>query len=83
MFNLDNPYTGTGYANLYCDKSASRNIVQSSIYIGSIIGLLVLTPFADEKGKKKVFLIAIALCIFGLLSNYFLIKWMSLEYTLR
>ena len=43
----ENPYTATGYANLYCDKSTSRNIVQSAIYIGSIIGLLVLTPFAD------------------------------------
>ena len=29
----------------------------------------MLTPFADEKGKKKMFLIAIALCIVGLLGN--------------
>ena len=66
----ENPYTATGYANLYCDKSTSRNIVQSAIYIGSIIGLLVLTPFADEKGNKKVFLIAIGICILGLLRKF-------------
>lgn len=67
LFNLVNPYTATIYANLYCDNSTERNIIQSAVYIGAIIGLLGLVPFADSKGKKKMFLIAISLCIIGLL----------------
>lgn len=71
----DNPYTATIHANLYCDRSTERNLIQSAIYIGAIIGLLGLTPFADSKGKKKMFLIAIALCIIGIFSINELIQW--------
>jgi MFS family permease len=73
---VGNPYTATIYANLYCDHSTERNIVQSAIYIGAIIGLLGLTPFADSKGKKKMFLIALALCIVGVFRKWLSMQWM-------
>jgi MFS family permease len=62
-----NEYTATYYAGLYCDKKTDRNFIQSALYIGSILGLLFLTPYADEKGKKKMFVISQGVCIVGLL----------------
>jgi MFS family permease len=61
-----NDYTITYQAGLYCEKQADRNIIQSALYIGSILGLIFLTPFADEIGKKRMFGLSQGLYILGL-----------------
>jgi MFS family permease len=70
-----NDYTATAYSGLYCDRSTDRNLVQSFIYVGAIIGLWVLTPLADERGPKKMFIIALALCISGVLRTSQPMQW--------
>lgn len=64
-----NDFTATNYADLYCDGQDARSLIQSAPYIGSIIGLLFLTPFADSKGKKKIFVLSQGLMILGITSR--------------
>ena len=64
-----NDYTATAYADLVCDKQTERSLIQSFVYIGSIIGLLFITPFSDTIGKRKLFLLSQALFLFGIVRN--------------
>ena len=59
--------------NLICDKQLERSIIQSSVSIGSLLGLLVMNIVSDLKGRKYALLadlylgIASALCKLGLI----------------
>jgi MFS family permease len=64
-----NDFTATAYAGLICEEQAERSLIQSTVYIGAILGLLVITPFADTIGKKKLFVLTQGMIIVGLIRN--------------
>jgi MFS family permease len=54
----------------YTVKNKHKEVfVQSTVYIGSILGLLLITPFADTIGKKKLFVLSQVLLIVGIVSK--------------
>lgn len=62
--SVDN-FSITATVGLYCDHQFERNLIQSSMYIGSISGLIVMNLIADKYGRRFSFLISIALAIVG------------------
>lgn len=55
----------TGSVGLYCDRQVQRNFIQSSMYIGSISGLIIMNLIADKFGRRFSFLISLGLAIVG------------------
>lgn len=66
---LVNDFSLTSYAGLYCEQQTERNFIQSAIYIGSILGLFVMNPLADIKGRRFVFIAAQTVANVGVASN--------------
>ena len=67
--SLENDYTITAYAGLYCDKQTDRALIQSFLYMGSVIGLFVMNVVSDTKGRKFGFMIAMTTATIGIFSN--------------
>jgi hypothetical protein len=51
---INNPNTITAQTNLYCDNRFVRDTLLSSEYVGSIVGLVVLSIMADKLGRKLI-----------------------------
>lgn len=49
---LVNDYTITKYLGLYCDRQNERELIQSLLSIGSLIGLISMNFLSDLKGRK-------------------------------
>lgn len=56
-YYLESPFTIVGELELYCDKQAQRNIIQSALSIGAVVGLLVANVISDNKGKKTALIV--------------------------
>lgn len=67
MAKLVNDFTVTAECHLYCENQILRNIIQSSIYIGSISGLIIMGIISDKYGRKFAYRIAGFIQIFGTL----------------
>ena len=50
---------------MFCENKLYRSTAQSSLYIGSAFGLLLLGIFADNFGRKKGLIISLIIDIFG------------------
>jgi MFS family permease len=76
--SYDNNFTGTYYADLYCEHRDARMVIQSIFAIGCILGMLTVPLLGDLKGKKfginvclSCMLIASVLLFFGIYAfNY-------------
>lgn len=55
--NSESPFTIVGELSLYCDKQTERNIIQSALSIGAVVGLLVANIISDNKGKKTALIV--------------------------
>lgn len=42
---------------LYCDQQYKRSIIQSSLAIGSLMGLIIMNVLSDLKGRKLALVI--------------------------
>lgn len=42
---------------LYCDQQYKRSIIQSSLAIGSLMGLIIMNLLSDLKGRKLALVI--------------------------
>lgn len=69
FLTLVNDFTITSYAKLYCKKQFQRNLIQSSMYIGSISGLIIMNIVSDKYGRRFAFLIGNAFAVAGSLCN--------------
>lgn len=67
IFNLVNDFTITAYAGLYCENQTYRNLIQSTLYIGSIMGLFIMNMLSDTKGRKFSFTLSLAIANVGIL----------------
>lgn len=47
-----NDYTGTYYADLYCQNRDIRMTVQTLLALGCVVGVFIMPVVADLKGKK-------------------------------
>lgn len=52
---------------LYCDQQLKRSVIQSSLSVGSLIGLIIMNVVADLKGRRTALLIDLGLAIFSVL----------------
>jgi MFS family permease len=67
QYILDNDFTITNYLGLYCARQGERELIQSLLSIGSLLGLITMNFLSDIKGRK--FALIGSLCI-GLLSAF-------------
>ena len=67
-----NDFTITAYAGLYCDKQIYRDVIQSCLYIGSVLGLIFMNLIADTFGRKLSIIASLISATMGsLCKNYF------------
>lgn len=62
---IDQIYTITKYAELYCDNLYVRNSIISAEFVGSVTGLILLSILADKLGRKVIIVSTLCLSIFG------------------
>ena len=65
---LDNSvetFTVTFEVGLYCEKQSLRDTIQSSMYLGSVLGLVVMNLASDKYGRKRALLISMAIAVTG------------------
>jgi hypothetical protein len=55
---------------LYCDKQAERNIIQSIIPVGSILGLIIGSSLSDFKGRRFALILVQIVGIVGVGCNF-------------
>lgn len=65
-----NSFTIVARLGLYCDRQSDRTDVQSTIFIGSILGLLLINYFSYLKGKRLAILAVQIISIIGVSSIY-------------
>ena len=71
----------TAYAGLYCERGIERSIIQSSLSVGSVLGLFIMNIISDVKGRKFAFILALILAEMGVGSiNNHLIFMYSVNY---
>lgn len=52
---------------LYCDQQLKRSVIQSSLSVGSLVGLIVMNIIADLKGRRTALLMDLGLAVFSVL----------------
>lgn len=66
---VDQLYTITNYAKLYCDQLYVRNSIVSAEFVGSIVGLILLSILADKIGRKIIIVSTLFLSTLGATRN--------------
>jgi MFS family permease len=56
---LANDFTITKYLGLYCNRQGERELIQSLLSIGSLLGLISMNFISDLKGRKLALIIAL------------------------
>ena len=62
---IDYMHTLTSQLGLYCDQRFVRDSILSSEYIGSLVGLVLLSILADKIGRKIIIVITIFASLVG------------------
>ena len=65
-----NDFTITAHADLICDNQTYRNLVQSTLYIGSVMGLFIMNMLSDTKGRKFSFLLSWGIANVGIMCKF-------------
>jgi MFS family permease len=55
--------------DLYCTRQYQRSIIQSSLSIGSLLGLIIMNIVGDLKGRKYALLVDLILAVLSSLCN--------------
>lgn len=66
---IDQVYTITNYAELYCDQLYVRNSIVSAEFVGSVVGLILLSILADKLGRKVIIVSTLFLSTLGVTCN--------------
>lgn len=56
---------------LYCDDQYKRSILQSSLSIGSLFGLIVMNFVSDIKGRKFALIADLGIAVLSTASNFY------------
>lgn len=62
---IEQTHTITSYASLYCDKMYIRNSIISAEFVGSVVGLILLSVLADKLGRKVIIISTLCISIIG------------------
>ena len=65
-----NHYTATAKMNLVCDKKAERELIQSSLWAGTAIGVLLLPFLSSVKGRRFAIIFGLCLGVCACLAVY-------------
>ena len=80
---IQQPYTITNYAQLYCDQLYVRNSIISAEFIGSVVGLIVLSILADKLGRKIIIVTTLFFSTLGTTCNFLLTQCSQLEVIIK
>jgi MFS family permease len=69
---IDQEYTITNYASLYCENRFVRNSIVSAEFVGSVVGLILLSILADKLGRKTIIVSTLCISLMGTMRN---IQW--------
>lgn len=72
---VEQTYTITNHAELYCDKLYVRNSIISAEFVGSVTGLIILSMMADKLGRKVIIVSTLFLSVLGTTRNSRFIKY--------
>lgn len=67
---IDLPYTITAEMHLYCDQKYVRDSIISSEFVGSVVGLIVLSIMADRLGRKVIIVTTLYITCLGSIRTY-------------
>lgn len=62
---IDQAYTITAHAKLYCDDLYIRNSIISAEFVGSVVGLILLSMLADKLGRKVIIVSTLSFALLG------------------
>ena len=62
---IDQIYTITNYAGLYCGDRFVRNSIVSAEFVGSVVGLILLSILADKLGRKIIIVSTLSISLMG------------------
>ena len=67
-----NDFTIIAHADLVCDNQTYRNLIQSTLYIGSVMGLFIMNMLSDTKGRKFSFLLSWGIANVGIMCKFWI-----------
>lgn len=67
--HADNDYTIVAKMGLYCSQQYKRSIIQSSLSVGSLLGLVIMNVLSDLKGRRYALLADLSLAAASALGN--------------
>jgi len=62
---IDQVHTITNYAGLYCEDRFVRNSIVSAEFVGSVVGLILLSILADKLGRKIIIISTLCFSLMG------------------
>ena len=62
---IDQVHTITNYAGLYCENRFVRNSIVSAEFVGSVVGLILLSILADKLGRKIIIVSTLCFSLMG------------------
>lgn len=71
LSNEANDFTITSYMGLVCDRQGERNLIQSILSVGSLIGLIGMNVLADFKGRKLALVVDLIIGTLSSLCKFF------------
>jgi MFS family permease len=80
---IDQIYTITNYAGLYCEQLYVRNSIVSAEFVGSLVGLILLSILADKIGRKIIIVSTLFLSLMGTTGIFGTTQFSQLEHTIR
>lgn len=57
--SLVNSFTAVARNNLYCEKESERHLIQSSFWLGALMGVFFIPFLSEIKGRKVAFIISV------------------------
>ena len=67
LLHLVNDFTIVAYAGLYCEKQGQRDLIQSTLPIGSFLGLILMNYMSDRKGRRLTIISDLMIGLFGII----------------
>jgi MFS family permease len=62
---IDQPFTITNHANLYCNELFTRQSILSAEFVGSVTGLILLSVLADKLGRRRIIISTLVISLVG------------------
>lgn len=70
MIILVNDFTITKYMGLYCDRQHERDLIQSLLSVGSLLGLVLMNLLSDLRGRRLALFIDLVIAVISSFRKY-------------